>query len=147
MDGSLGFDPNAVKLPGGSFTDYTLPRADDLVAFDIALVDRPTAVNPFGVKGWGQVGCIATPQTVMAALLDALRPADVQAIDRPASPEHAWRALRSASTQETPSSKRALHRLQAGRRALEDEGIEEDALGQQRAFDRAELRFHGHLLP
>ena len=39
--------------------DYALPRADDLPAFDIELIERPTAANPLGVKGSGQAGCIA----------------------------------------------------------------------------------------
>ena len=65
--------------------DYALPRADDLPGFDIALIERPTAANPLGVKGSGQAGCIAAPQTVMAAILDALRPAGVEALDMPAT--------------------------------------------------------------
>ena len=76
--------------------DYALPRADDLPAFDIALIERPTAANPLGVKGSGQAGCIAAPQTVMAAILDALRPAGVEAIDMPATPLRVWEALRRA---------------------------------------------------
>jgi carbon-monoxide dehydrogenase large subunit len=88
------YDPESGQLLSGSLTDYALPRADDLPAFDIALVERPTAANPLGVKGSGQAGCIAAPQTVMAAVLDALRPAGVQAIDMPATPEKIWRALR-----------------------------------------------------
>jgi len=88
------YDPESGQLLSGSFTDYALPRADDLPAFDIALIERPTQANPLGVKGSGQAGCIAAPQTVMAALLDALRPAGVEAIDMPATPEKIWRALR-----------------------------------------------------
>jgi carbon-monoxide dehydrogenase large subunit len=88
------YDPDSGQLLSGSFTDYTLPRAADLPDFDIELVERPTAANPLGVKGSGQAGCIAAPQTVMAALLDALRPAGVDAIDMPATPERIWRALR-----------------------------------------------------
>jgi carbon-monoxide dehydrogenase large subunit len=87
------YDPDSGQLLSGSLTDYALPRADDLPAFDIALVERPTQANPLGVKGSGQAGCIAAPQTVMAALLDALKPAGVQAIDMPATPERIWRAL------------------------------------------------------
>ena len=70
-----------------------MPRAEDLPSFDISLVERPTQANPLGVKGSGQAGCISAPQTVMAAVLDALRPAGVQAIDMPATPERIWRAL------------------------------------------------------
>ncbi len=87
------YDPESGQLLSGSLTDYALPRADDLPAFDIALVERPTKANPLGVKGSGQAGCISAPQTVMAALLDALKPAGVKAIDMPATPEKIWRAL------------------------------------------------------
>jgi aerobic carbon-monoxide dehydrogenase large subunit len=87
------YDLDSGQLLSGSLTDYALPRAEDLPAFDIALVERPTAANPLGVKGSGQAGCIAAPQTVMAALLDALKPAGVQALDMPATPEKIWRAL------------------------------------------------------
>src|SRR5262245_9491202 len=57
------------QLLSGSLMDYALPRADDLPAFDITLVERPTQANPLGVKGSGQAGCIAAPQTMMAAIL------------------------------------------------------------------------------
>src|SRR4029453_7139894 len=69
------YDAESGQLLSGSLMDYALPRADDLPAFDIELIERPTAANPLGVKGSGQAGCIAAPQTVMAAILDALRPA------------------------------------------------------------------------
>ena len=87
------YDPQSGQLLSGSLMDYALPRADDLPGFDIELVERPTAANPLGVKGSGQAGCIAAPQTVMAAVLDALRPAGVETIDMPATPERIWKAL------------------------------------------------------
>jgi aerobic carbon-monoxide dehydrogenase large subunit len=39
---------------------------------DITLTELPTAVNPLGVKGAGQAGCMA--QTIINAILDALAP-------------------------------------------------------------------------
>jgi len=90
------YDADSGQLVSGSLMDYALPRAGDLPAFDIALIERPTSANPLGVKGSGQAGCIAAPQTVMAAVLDALRPAGVKELDMPATPERVWRALRSA---------------------------------------------------
>jgi carbon-monoxide dehydrogenase large subunit len=89
------YDPESGQLLSGSLMDYALPRADDLPSFDIDLVERPTAANPLGVKGSGQAGCIAAPQTVMAAVLDALSPAGVTALDMPATPERIWRALQA----------------------------------------------------
>ncbi|TAJ41900.1 MAG: xanthine dehydrogenase family protein molybdopterin-binding subunit [Reyranella sp.] len=89
------YDPASGQLLSGSLMDYALPRADDLPSFDIDLIERPTAANPLGVKGSGQAGCIAAPQTVMAAVLDALRPAGVTALDMPATPERVWHALQA----------------------------------------------------
>jgi aerobic carbon-monoxide dehydrogenase large subunit len=87
------YDPESGQLLSGSLNDYALPRADDLPAFDIELVERPTGANPLGVKGSGQAGCISAPQTVMAAVLDALASAGVKHLDMPATPEKIWKAL------------------------------------------------------
>jgi carbon-monoxide dehydrogenase large subunit len=87
------YEPGSGQLLSGSFMDYTLPRAEHLPSFDITLIERPTAANPLGVKGSGQAGCIAAPQTVMAAILDALGAAGVTHLDMPATPERVWRAL------------------------------------------------------
>lgn len=92
------YDPQSGQLLSGSLMDYALPRADDLPSFDIALVERPTAANPLGVKGSGQAGCIGAPQTVMAAVLDALRAAGVQSLDMPATPARVWEALRAVKS-------------------------------------------------
>jgi aerobic carbon-monoxide dehydrogenase large subunit len=90
------YDPQSGQLLSGSLMDYAMPRADDFPGFDITLVERPTDANPLGVKGSGQAGCIAAPQTIMAAVLDALRPAGVEALDMPATPERIWQALQDA---------------------------------------------------
>jgi carbon-monoxide dehydrogenase large subunit len=76
--------------------DYRLPRADDLPAFEVRLEERPTEVTPLGVKGSGQAGCIAAPQTIMSAVLDALAPLGIDDLDMPATPERIWRAIQDA---------------------------------------------------
>ncbi|HKM72619.1 MAG TPA: xanthine dehydrogenase family protein molybdopterin-binding subunit [Stellaceae bacterium] len=90
------YDERSGQLLSGSLMDYALPRADDLPPLDITLAELPTAVNPLGVKGAGQAGCIAAPQTVVNAILDALAPLGIERIDMPATPERVWRAVRSA---------------------------------------------------
>ncbi|WP_422011478.1 xanthine dehydrogenase family protein molybdopterin-binding subunit [Reyranella sp.] len=90
------YDPQSGQLLSGSLMDYALPRATDLPFFDIELVERPTDANPLGVKGSGQAGCIGAPQTVMAAVLDALRPAGVERLEMPATPSRVWEALQAA---------------------------------------------------
>ncbi len=87
------------QLLTGSFMDYCLPRADDLPAYDIDLVeDFPCTSNPMGIKGAGEAGAIGAPPAVVNALLNALAQIGVDHIDMPATPERVWRAIRSAET-------------------------------------------------
>jgi len=58
--------------------------------------ELPTVVNPLGVKGAGQAGFIAAPQTIIKAILNALAPLGIAHIDMPATPERIWRAIRRA---------------------------------------------------
>ncbi len=90
------YEEGSGQLLSGSFMDYALPRADALPSLDVTLAELPTAVNPLGVKGAGQAGCIAAPQTIINAILDALSPLGIEHIDMPATPERVWRAIRSA---------------------------------------------------
>src|SRR3546814_1541019 len=47
------------QLLTGSLMDYCLPRADDVPAIELTLVeDTPCATNPMGVKGAGEAGAI-----------------------------------------------------------------------------------------
>ena len=90
------YDEENGQLLTGSFLDYAIPRASDLPDLEIVLSGVPTAANPLGVKGAGQAGAIAAPQTIMSAILDALAPLGVEHVDMPATPERVWRAIQSA---------------------------------------------------
>jgi len=90
------YDPESGQLLSGSFTDYTLPRADDLPEIEVELVEVPCATNPLGVKGAGEAGAVGSPPAVINAVLDALDQRGVMEIDMPATPERVWRALASA---------------------------------------------------
>ena len=81
------------QLLTGSFQDYCLPRAADLPDIDVVLHEVPTTRNPLGVKGVGQAGCMAAPQVVVHAVLDALAPFGVGHLDMPLTAETVWRAM------------------------------------------------------
>jgi carbon-monoxide dehydrogenase large subunit len=98
------YEAKSGQLLSGSLTDYALPRAADLPQFDITLAELPTAANPLGVKGAGQAGCIAAPQTIVNAILDALAPLGIEHIDMPATPERIWRAIRAARRSQDPTA-------------------------------------------
>ncbi|HEY4173718.1 MAG TPA: xanthine dehydrogenase family protein molybdopterin-binding subunit, partial [Rhodopila sp.] len=90
------YDPDSGQMLSGSFMDYQIPRAIDLPDLDITLIGTPTKANPLGVKGSGQAGAIAAPQTIISAILDALAPLGVTHIDMPATPERVWQAIQQA---------------------------------------------------
>lgn len=90
------YDENG-QLLTGSFTDYTMPRADNLPPIDFTTNVVPCRTNPLGVKGAGEAGTIGATPAVMNAVLDALRPAGVVKLDMPASPLRVWTALQEAA--------------------------------------------------
>jgi carbon-monoxide dehydrogenase large subunit len=89
------YDEDSGQLVTASLMDYQLPRAADLPAIEVRFNPVPSAANPLGVKGSGQAGCIAAPQTVMNAVLDALAPLGIVTFDMPATPERLWRAIQA----------------------------------------------------
>jgi carbon-monoxide dehydrogenase large subunit len=104
------YEAGSGQLLSGSLMDYALPRADHLPQFDITLAELPTAANPLGVKGAGQAGCIAAPQTIVNAILDALAPLGIDHIDMPATPERVWRAIHAARrSRDRPQRSRPEH--------------------------------------
>ena len=90
------WDRESGQLVAGSFMDYTMPRADNLPSFEMEINEVPTATNPLGIKGAGEAGCVGAMPALMNAIVDALSPLGVAAIDMPASPETVWRAINRA---------------------------------------------------
>lgn len=87
------YDGESGQLLTGSFTDYTLPHADDIGTFVLERLPTPTRNNPVGAKGVGECGTIGAPPCVISAICDAL---GIDHIDMPATPEKVWRALRGS---------------------------------------------------
>jgi carbon-monoxide dehydrogenase large subunit len=100
------YDPDTGQLLSGSLMDYALPKAADLPDLNIVLSGTPTSANPLGVKGAGQAGAMAAPQTIICAILDALGPLGVTHIDMPATPERVWRAIESAGRRNHDENRR-----------------------------------------
>ncbi len=92
----IAYEDGSAQLLSATFMDYVMPRAMDLPALEVDFAPVPTTINPLGVKGSGQAGCIGASQTVMNAILDALGPLGIDHIDMPATPEKIWRAIQAA---------------------------------------------------
>src|SRR5439155_17834133 len=87
------YDPQSGQPRAGSFLDYALPRADDLVSFALAFNPTRCTTNPLGVKGCGEAGAVAGFPAVGNAIRDALAAAGGADFTGPATPERIWRAL------------------------------------------------------
>jgi carbon-monoxide dehydrogenase large subunit len=90
------YDPESGQLLTASFMDYAMPRAADICPLTVEEHPVPTARNPLGVKGVGEAGAVGALAAAMNAIVDALAPCGVRALDMPATPERVWRALRAA---------------------------------------------------
>ncbi len=101
----VAHDPASGQVLSGSWMDYAMPRADDLPA--LSLVTRPTPApsHPLGIKGAGEAGAAGAPPAVMNALMDALAPLGVRALQMPATPERVWRAIRDAAARPAANSR------------------------------------------
>jgi carbon-monoxide dehydrogenase large subunit len=90
------YDPASAQLLSGSFTDYAMPRAEDMPAIEFATNVVRCTTNPLGVKGAGEAGSIGAPPAVINAMVDALAGLGISSIDMPATPQHVWRAIQAA---------------------------------------------------
>ncbi len=81
------------QLLTGSFMDYAMPRIGDVSRFVAETVEVPTPLNLLGSKGVGESGCTGSLPALANAMVDALRPFGVQAMDMPFTPEKVWRAI------------------------------------------------------
>jgi carbon-monoxide dehydrogenase large subunit len=73
-----------------------MPRADDLCTIEVGSNPMPTPLNPLGAKGAGEAGTVGALPVVISAVIDALAPLGVTALDMPATRERVWRAIRAA---------------------------------------------------
>ncbi len=95
---AVHYDPASGQLLSASLMDYTLPRADESVAFRTVFDQSvPCKTNLLGAKGVGELGTIGATPAVASAVVDALaragRHAAARALQMPLTAEKVWRAL------------------------------------------------------
>ena len=81
------YDEENGQLLSGSFMDYALPRAEDLINVDIRWNMVPCETNLLQIKGAGEAGAIGAPPAVINAIVNAL---NIDHIDMPATPNKVW---------------------------------------------------------
>jgi carbon-monoxide dehydrogenase large subunit len=84
------YDADSGQCLTASFSDYAMPRADDLPDIAFAYEEIPCKTHELGVKGCGEAGTVGAMPAVISAVCDAI---GVVHLDMPATPERVWRAL------------------------------------------------------
>ena len=82
------------QLQNASFMDYLLPTATDVPRVEIAHRETPSPLNPIGLKGVGEAGCIPTGAAFAQAVEDALADFGVEITEIPLSPDKLFDLLK-----------------------------------------------------
>ena len=61
------------NISNANFVDFLVPYATEIPKVEMFHLETPTPLNPLGVKGVGEAGCIATGATIASGLTDALK--------------------------------------------------------------------------
>ena len=69
----LDYQPDG-NLANASLMDFLVPYATEIPDVSILHLETPSPLNPLGVKGVGEAGCIAVGAVVASGVEDALRP-------------------------------------------------------------------------
>lgn len=85
----------------GTFMDYLLPTSMDVPRIEMGHQECLSTLNPLGVKGCGEGGVASPPGAIAGAIIDALRPLEINITELPVTPERLVRLIRDAK-QEAP---------------------------------------------
>ena len=90
---SCVYDRESGQLLSGSFMDYAIPRADDLLPFATEISEVLSPNNPLGVRAGGEGGTTPALAVVVGAVVDALKEFGVTHMEMPVTPEQVWREI------------------------------------------------------
>ena len=69
-----------------TLADYTMATAMDVPSIDVIISEHPTPLNPLGVKGVGEAGCVPAAAAVVSAVENALAEFGVRIAEYPMTP-------------------------------------------------------------
>jgi carbon-monoxide dehydrogenase large subunit len=88
----VGYDADAQPITT-NFAEYLLPTAPDLPRIEVTLLEFPSPLNPLGVKGVGEAGCIPAAAAIVAAVENALAPFGIRVDETPILPARLFALL------------------------------------------------------
>ena len=82
----MDYDDNG-QLLNASYMDFLIPFATEVPHMEMDHIETPSPINPLGVKGAGEAGCIPVPALMAAALEDALSTFGAKVDHMPLTPD------------------------------------------------------------
>jgi aerobic carbon-monoxide dehydrogenase large subunit len=79
-----------------TFADYLLPSATEVPNIELHFLESPSPLNPLGVKGVGESGCVPAAGAIVAAIEDALSPLGVTVAEYPVTPARLFALIEAA---------------------------------------------------
>ena len=88
----MGYDDTAQPLTT-TFADYLLPSSTEVPKIEVILAEHPSPLNPLGVKGVGESGCVPAAGAIVSAIENALAPFGVRITEYPVTPARLFALL------------------------------------------------------
>jgi carbon-monoxide dehydrogenase large subunit len=89
----MGYDDQAQPVTT-TFADYLLPSATEVPRIEVTFAEFPSPLNPLGVKGVGESGCVPAAGAIVSAIESALAPFGVRIGEYPVTPARLFDLLR-----------------------------------------------------
>jgi carbon-monoxide dehydrogenase large subunit len=78
-----------------TLADYLLASSTDIPRIELTCVEYPSKLNPLGVKGVGESGCVPAAGAIVSAIEDALSPFGVRIGEYPVTPERLFKLVQA----------------------------------------------------
>src|SRR6478736_1470402 len=88
----MGYDDAAQPITT-TLADYVMPGATEVPRIEMTLAEYPSPLNPLGVKGVGESGCVPAIGAIISAVENALAPFGVRIGEYPVTPARLFALL------------------------------------------------------
>jgi carbon-monoxide dehydrogenase large subunit len=89
-------DPQTGQPLAVTFTEYGMPRFDNMPSFQTEIAEVLSPTNPLGIKAGGEGGTTPAPAVIMSAVEDALADYGPPDIAFPFTPFRIWNAIQQS---------------------------------------------------
>jgi aerobic carbon-monoxide dehydrogenase large subunit len=88
----MAYDDQAQPMTT-TLADYILPGSTDVPKIELTFAGYPSPLNPLGVKGVGESGCVPAAGAIVSAIESALKPFGVRIGEYPVTPARLFKLL------------------------------------------------------